>query len=325
MNTPLLTIAIPTCNGIWCLPDCISSVKSEILENDYQDLVEVVIIDNGSSQNIQPILEEILGSQKVNWRLVRNLENIGYDRNIHKLFQFSKGDFVKLLADDDAFLKGGLKQLVEALRDHTDEVDVIATNFDIYDQSLQVKQYSLDMSDRVDSKIIDGNEFLKNSKGRFGQVSSLAFRRASWLKENPEQGFGSQYIHVYMMLKILVHGKALLQCQPTLKIRSGSLNFEKVNSDVITVPQGAIKIFREFLGVGFEDDIIRSLLNAQHSYVLRRLFSAKKNGLGFSLNLFKVLILFHYDYPKFWLIYLPFYLIPNIFIPFSYIKRRVEI
>lgn len=309
---PFLSIGIPTYNGSRFLKDSIPTVISEITAGGFQDEVEVVFLDNGSTEDIRPLIESQLIGKSIQYQYFKNDLNIGYDRNINKLFQVATGEYVKLLADDDGFLPGGLKEHIDLLKKHNDSLDVLLTNFESYDTELKKPVSNLPMDEALNGKLFNGSQFFANSSGRYGQVSSLTVKRSSWVSQDPEPGFDSQYIHIYMCLKILEKGKALVIPHPTIKVRMGSQNFEKLNADFITVPQGALHLFKMFLNRGiYNENVLEELIDEQHHYILRRLYTAKKNGLGFSFDFLKQLLKSHYDYLPFWFLYLPFYFVPN--------------
>ena len=94
MNKPLLSIVIPTYNRehlVVALLEKVCKFK--------KDWVEIVVIDNNSN-SIEKLISQIsLNSWDVN--LVRNKHNVGGNENILRCFEYSNGEWIWAIGDDD--------------------------------------------------------------------------------------------------------------------------------------------------------------------------------------------------------------------------------
>jgi glycosyltransferase involved in cell wall biosynthesis len=91
---PLITIGIPTYNrAAGTLPKTLESA----LGQDYPNF-EIVVSDNGSTDNTQEVVREF-GTDRINY--IRQPVNIGVTKNYNACLQAARGDYFLLLHDDD--------------------------------------------------------------------------------------------------------------------------------------------------------------------------------------------------------------------------------
>lgn len=95
MNNPKVSIVIPVYNREQFINDAIKSALRQTYSN-----VEIVVVDNKSTDNTWGVLQE--WAQKDNRiRIYQNEENIGPVRNWIKCFEYSTGEYVKIIWSDD--------------------------------------------------------------------------------------------------------------------------------------------------------------------------------------------------------------------------------
>lgn len=107
----LLTIAIPTYNRGVYLEQLLHSLSRQL--DDYQDKVELLVVDNASPDSTSEIVNAFAKQHQL--RYIKNDSNIGPDNNFIKCFSEAKGKYVLLFGDDDLFLEGALKYLIDVL------------------------------------------------------------------------------------------------------------------------------------------------------------------------------------------------------------------
>ncbi len=88
-----ISVIIPTYNRAWALPRAIDSV----LKQDYPH-VEIIVVDDGSSDNTQEILQKYKGKIRV---FTQENKGVSAARNLG--IRNSTGDFIALLDSDDAW------------------------------------------------------------------------------------------------------------------------------------------------------------------------------------------------------------------------------
>ena len=111
-NPPLLSICVPTYNRAKFLRVMLQALLPQVAE--FQDQVEVWIIDNASPDDTQNVLREseALGP----FRSVRNDENTGPLRNVLKgPCELATGKYVWVIGDHNLMVPEAIRQLVSTL------------------------------------------------------------------------------------------------------------------------------------------------------------------------------------------------------------------
>ncbi len=111
---PVLTIAIPTRNRSYYLEKNLEQLKREIKQIE-ANLVEIIVSDNCSADNTGSIVDSAIKTGGA-ISYVRNAEDIGWGRNFLQCFELARGAYVLILGDDDFFVDGALKKLIEKLQ-----------------------------------------------------------------------------------------------------------------------------------------------------------------------------------------------------------------
>jgi glycosyltransferase involved in cell wall biosynthesis len=107
-NLPLVTVITPAYNQAHFLRDTIESV----LAQDYPN-IELVVLNDGSTDNTEEILKEYTG--RIKWE---TQPNMGQTATINKGWQQTSGEIITWLNSDDTFLPGGVRIGVQYLLDH---------------------------------------------------------------------------------------------------------------------------------------------------------------------------------------------------------------
>ena len=100
----LVSIAIPTYNGLKHLENCLNSI---IKNTDYPQY-EIIVVDNASSDGTYDFLKENFPSVRV----VVNKKNVGNAEGINICVQSANGNFVMILDNDTEVTKGWLSEIV---------------------------------------------------------------------------------------------------------------------------------------------------------------------------------------------------------------------
>ncbi len=102
-----ISIVIPVYNHISETVDCL---KSLALATDGYEL-EVIVIDDGSSDLTQPILSHL-----ENIKYIRNQENLGFLRTCNKAAKEATGDYICFLNNDTIVMPGWLESVVKTFK-----------------------------------------------------------------------------------------------------------------------------------------------------------------------------------------------------------------
>ena len=113
-SKPFLSICITSYNRVNELYRCLKSIDTV-----YKDLIEIVV-----SEDCSPKKDEIaqivnrFGSETDYYVLYNtNVYNLGYDRNLGKLIDLARGEYILFISDDDAFCGRALDKIIGTLRE----------------------------------------------------------------------------------------------------------------------------------------------------------------------------------------------------------------
>lgn len=113
----LLSVCIPTYNGGNRIEKCLDALAVSF--GKLTD-VEVVVSDNGSTDNTSAILENY--SKIGNYKVYHNQENLGFNENIRLLIdQYAKGKYCWIIGDDDYIDPDAIERVREILLDKKPE------------------------------------------------------------------------------------------------------------------------------------------------------------------------------------------------------------
>jgi len=119
----LISVIVPVYNHEKYLVACLNSVR----DSDYKH-IELVIIDDGSTDNSSAVITSWLESNKSFFHrtLFERQANAGVSKTANRLVGLSSGDIIIPLASDDALLPGGISRRVEFLQQHPHLLAVFA-------------------------------------------------------------------------------------------------------------------------------------------------------------------------------------------------------
>ena len=107
----LISVVIPSYNHSKYLVKLLNSIKDDNYKN-----VEIIIIDDGSSDNSVEIIENWINIYKDQIKIFfKKRANLGVSKTLNELINFANGEFIAIIASDDFLIRGGLKKRVNAL------------------------------------------------------------------------------------------------------------------------------------------------------------------------------------------------------------------
>jgi len=109
-NQPLVTICLPTYNA----GKTVMSTLQSILNQTYHNL-EILVVDNASSDNTMDLLAQIADPRLV---IHRNEKNIGGEPNWSKCIQLATGEYIAVFHADDLYLPDMVEKQVRAFQDN---------------------------------------------------------------------------------------------------------------------------------------------------------------------------------------------------------------
>lgn len=106
----------------------------ESIINQEQNVDEIVICDNVSSDNTIEIIKEIASTSPITIRLYQNDTNIGLVRNFAKSISLCTGDIIFLSDHDDIWKYSKVKEMVKVFEEKPD-IDLISSDAEIIDEN----------------------------------------------------------------------------------------------------------------------------------------------------------------------------------------------
>lgn len=149
MSNEKLTIAIPTYNRKDFLKECLDSIKNQTF-HDYK----VIVFDNFSDYDVSALVKKY-GDK---FELIRNLENIGNEKNFAKIFSYEfQSEYLMVLHDDDTVYPNYIKDAILKLETNNNLVWVGGAAHFIKDRSKMSKFKSI----KFNWILCDKKRFLK--------------------------------------------------------------------------------------------------------------------------------------------------------------------
>ena len=106
-SSPLVSIIIPVYNKIGYTLNCLRSLQKNVSENVS---IEILVVDDGSSDETQAILEKIVGL-----RYIKNPQNMGFINSCNNGASQAKGKYLCFLNNDTEVCHNWLESMVETI------------------------------------------------------------------------------------------------------------------------------------------------------------------------------------------------------------------
>ncbi|MBO4467708.1 MAG: glycosyltransferase [Clostridia bacterium] len=107
-----ISVVLAAFNGEKYIKEQLDSIENQSLPP-----FELIIIDDDSSDATRDIIEEYIGSSKLNIRFFKNEQNLGFFENFKKGLSLAEGDVCALCDQDDIWQPDKLKKLEEIFAD----------------------------------------------------------------------------------------------------------------------------------------------------------------------------------------------------------------
>ena len=117
-SQPLVSVCIPSYNS----EEFIAGTLESVLSQKFVDF-ELVIVDDKSTDGTIPIIK---GFNDPRIRLIENQQNLGLGHNWNKVLSCARGEYVKLLGDDDVLYPECLARQLRALEHPANASAVLA-------------------------------------------------------------------------------------------------------------------------------------------------------------------------------------------------------
>jgi glycosyltransferase involved in cell wall biosynthesis len=136
MNDELVSVIIPTYNMAKLLPDALESARTQTYDN-----IEVIVIDDGSTDNTTEIVSRYFGNltypHEVNRFIYYRKENGRTGSALNLGIKKSKGKWIHWLSADDMLQPSGIEKMMIHIKPYTEEQQknaIFYSNYYIVDQ-----------------------------------------------------------------------------------------------------------------------------------------------------------------------------------------------
>jgi abequosyltransferase len=140
----LLTIAIPTYNRSYYLDLCLSQLCKQLPGHEYE--VELIVSNNDSPDDTEEVVKSFI-SRGYDIKYNRNEQNLGSNGNFIQCLKMTTGKYLLLWGDDDVFLDGSLKKILDVLR--SGEYGAVYLNVYGYKQDFIKEKLTSKVSDTI--------------------------------------------------------------------------------------------------------------------------------------------------------------------------------
>lgn len=214
-----VSILIPTYQGARHIAAAIDSV----LTQDFAD-IEIIVTDDNSRDDTAAIVEAYTDSRV---RLVRNPGNLGAEGNWNRALELARGDYVKLLPQDDLLLPRALAAQVAVL--DADAEERIALVFggreiiDTHGKLIVRRGLRGAASGRIGARTL-AHACVRKGTNVIGEPGAVLFRRSLSRKIGGFDGQQGYVIDLDYWLRLLAHGDAWYMAEPVsaFRVSSGS-------------------------------------------------------------------------------------------------------
>jgi glycosyltransferase involved in cell wall biosynthesis len=203
---PRLSICISTYNRSSRL--ALSLARVVVEASAHRDTVEVLVVDNASTDDTQAVAESFAREFPVRYH--RNPKNVGMLGNLEVTARLAAGDFVWIIGDDDLIHKGGVDRVIRAIRQQPD-AELVYLNYSYHNEEMRpdwgfserllqrAEPIDPGLSDRFDCTARDISPLTENC---FTAIYTCVFRRAHAIAAYSQNTAGAPF-------------STLLTCVPT--------------------------------------------------------------------------------------------------------------
>lgn len=167
MNNAAVSVCVPSYNHSRYISDNLHAIF-----NQTHQPLELIVIDDGSTDNSPEIIEKILADCPFDSKLIVR-PNKGLPATINEGLDLSRGEFFAIIASDDIWLPDFLKHRVTQLQNHPDAVLAYGNCYAI-DENNQIFGSSIDWNGY-------GEEFARNklTDGFCPAAPTVLFRKSA--------------------------------------------------------------------------------------------------------------------------------------------------
>lgn len=235
-----LSVCIATFNRAGFIAQTLESIIPQLTDD-----VQIVVVDGGSSDGTAAVMADFVRRCPA-IAYHRERENQGVDRDFDKAVGYASGDYCWLMSDDDLLMPGAIATLLSTL---ADEPDLIIVNAQIRTRGLAglLKSNQLELAEDCDFAGAEQERLLAVAGRYLSFIGAVVIRRAAWLARERAAYYGSQFIHVGVILQTPPLARVRIVAQPLIQIRYGNASWSARGFDIwVRLWPGLIWSFTQF-------------------------------------------------------------------------------
>jgi len=310
-ESPLLSICVPTYNRALYLSECLDSILFQVNASvRLQSVVEIVISDNGSTDDTASVVERYSPMfPKV--RTIRHGSNLGPDRNINGCIRAATGDYIWVFSDDDIMSHGVIECVVDLL-EADPALGIVHLNS--YGFRGPIVPLSVGKSGWEIRKFTNSSLFLKDVSYWITFLSANVFRRDAEIVDLKIEEFeGSLFGFLAFYLGVLIRRQRHARLCGTMFARredNGSAAYGLYKTFTVDLN----RLFSAGISHGLEASAVYAVNAEILTYFLpsftMKMKSTAVQGRRLELGPLRPVIECCWRYPEMWLVTVPVRVIP---------------
>lgn len=215
-----ISVAMCTYNGERYIEEQIQSILNQTLLPH-----EIVIIDDGSTDNTLNIAERLLRNSSLKFKIIINKKNLGVIKNFEKAINNTTGDIIFTCDQDDVWIENKVKKILEEFK-KDDEISLVFTDAYLVDKNLSTLGLNLWEIVSFNSKKYTNkhDKLLKEMlKHNIMTGATMAFKKNTFNKSLP---LNDLWIHDYWIgiITVILGGKVKALNEPLILYRQHENN-----------------------------------------------------------------------------------------------------
>lgn len=177
MKKPLVSVIIPVFNTEKYIEKTLTSICTQTLDN-----IEIIVINDGSSDNSQLIIEKIL--QKDHRIKLFNQSNQGLSATRNAGLELAMGEYIYFMDSDDLLEVNALKECYQKCQ--SEQLDFVFFDAESFsDENITLRNYQYQRNIPIENKIWNGPEIFQYQYNTWSYRSSacLSFSKLEFLKQ----------------------------------------------------------------------------------------------------------------------------------------------
>lgn len=250
--TPLVSVILPCYNAEKYLNEAIDSILTQTYTN-----LEVIVIDDGSSDNTLSILKQYARQDK-RVKLIENDKNLGLIETLNKGITIANGDLIARMDADDVSYSTRFQKQVACFKNNS-TIDLVSTAREYIDLNGKHLYYS-DVT-AVTSKICQFAAFFVNPLAHGTVIARAEVFKEFYYKLTPDTIHVEDYELWTRMLNASKHLFSLNDYLYKTRINPDSVSFSNEPIQIANFKKCAYNFYKNYWQENLDHDVHSILIN----------------------------------------------------------------